>query len=107
MKLSNEQIERDVYNPSVGTLYEWENIFQKYWIFAGLKTYLPNNYDYMSRTLAGINFVIQRKGEAFISFRNYCPHRGVRLFTKEFGNAKLTCPFHGWSFSEDLSGRFQ
>jgi carnitine monooxygenase subunit len=62
----------------------------------------PENGDYYATEIAGKPIILVRNkdGEAK-AFLNACRHRGVKL-AEGCGNAKgFTCPYHGWTYSND------
>jgi len=62
----------------------------------------PENGDYYTTDIAGKPIILVRNkdGEAK-AFLNACRHRGVKL-AEGCGNAKgFTCPYHGWTYSND------
>lgn len=81
---------------------ERERLFRKLWVFAGLRTMVRNNHDFLSRHIAGIPVVIQNFDGELRAFENACLHRGARLQADPVGNRPLICPYHCWRY--DASG---
>jgi len=81
---------------------EREAIFRKLWVFAGLRTMLRQNNDFITREIAGIPVVIQNIRGEVKAFENVCLHRSARLQTAPAGRRPLVCSYHGWSY--DASG---
>ncbi|MFZ4688025.1 MAG: aromatic ring-hydroxylating oxygenase subunit alpha [Polymorphobacter sp.] len=73
-------------------------------LLAGLSADMPNPGDRMLFDETGTPIIIMRgKDGTARGFLNMCTHRGARL-TGDCGTAaRLTCPFHAWTF--DLEGR--
>lgn len=81
---------------------EWENLWSKTWLIAGVQADLPNIGDYFLFKIRHESFIISHTQEGIRAFYNVCPHRGARLLTEEHGNRKVfVCPFHSWSFSNN------
>ncbi|MDB5396840.1 MAG: aromatic ring-hydroxylating dioxygenase subunit alpha, partial [Rhodospirillales bacterium] len=63
---------------------------------------LPNPGDYFASDIAGKPILIVRgkdgKAQAFL---NACRHRGVKLAEGCGHGAGFTCPYHGWTYSND------
>ena len=81
---------------------EREKIFRKLWVFAGLRTMLRQNNDFITRSIAGIPVVIQNIRGELKAFENVCLHRSARLQSEPAGRRPLVCVYHGWSY--DASG---
>jgi phenylpropionate dioxygenase-like ring-hydroxylating dioxygenase large terminal subunit len=62
----------------------------------------PENGDFYATDIAGKPIILVRNKEgAAKAFLNACRHRGVKL-AEGCGNAKgFTCPYHGWTYSND------
>ena len=80
---------------------EQEKIFRKAWLFAGLKTLLPENNSFITRRIAGIPVVIQNFHGQLRAFENVCLHRSAPLQTEAIGRRPLVCPYHAWSYGAD------
>ncbi|MDR2165350.1 MAG: aromatic ring-hydroxylating dioxygenase subunit alpha [Zoogloeaceae bacterium] len=80
---------------------ERENLFGKHWLFACLTQQLRSENSFVTRTLGGVPVLIQNLGGELKAFRNACPHRAAALQIEPYGNRKIICPYHGWSFDHD------
>ncbi|KLD70708.1 aromatic ring-hydroxylating oxygenase subunit alpha [Xanthomonas pisi] len=80
---------------------EQEKIFRKVWLFAGLKTLLTENNNFITRKIAGIPVVIQNFNGQLRAFENVCLHRSAPLQTAPTGRRPLVCPYHAWSYDQD------
>ncbi|QMW23866.1 aromatic ring-hydroxylating oxygenase subunit alpha [Sandaracinobacteroides saxicola] len=83
-------------------------LFRRMPLVAGLSRDLPAPGDVMRFEAAGPSIIVARGKDGVVrAFRNLCTHRGAKLLTGEEGvcehRARLTCPFHAWTF--DLEGR--
>ncbi|KGE52393.1 Rieske 2Fe-2S domain-containing protein [Xanthomonas axonopodis pv. vasculorum] len=84
---------------------EQRKIFRKVWLFAGLKTLLPDNNCFVTRRLAGIPVLIQNVQGRLRAFENVCLHRSALLQTTAVGKRPLVCPYHAWKY--DAEGRVE
>ncbi|PPV07438.1 ring hydroxylating dioxygenase subunit alpha [Xanthomonas bromi] len=84
---------------------EQRKIFRKVWLFAGLKTLLPDNNCFITRRLAGIPVLIQNFQGSLRAFENVCLHRSALLQTTAVGKRPLVCPYHAWKY--DAEGRVE
>ncbi|KAF5098053.1 hypothetical protein DV451_003565 [Geotrichum candidum] len=86
-------------------IYEVEKraIFFKSWMFIVHESRLTKPGDYLSYTIAGLNFfVIKNKAGQVNAFHNVCRHRAYPVVKKEQGSALvLGCRYHGWSYNTD------
>ena len=81
---------------------EWEKLWSKTWLIAGVVADIPEIGDYFLFRIRHESFIVTRTAEGPRAFYNVCPHRGARLLTEERGNRRVfVCPFHSWSFSNN------
>jgi phenylpropionate dioxygenase-like ring-hydroxylating dioxygenase large terminal subunit len=83
---------------------EWDAIWTKSWLFAGLVSDLEEEGDYFVFSLGRESIVVlQDSAGEMRAHYNVCQHRGNRIFTSESGSVnKITCPYHGWTY--ELNG---
>lgn len=83
---------------------EWDLVWSRSWLFAGLLSDLKDTGDYFVYEVGRESIVVLRdNNEQLRAFYNVCQHRGNRLLTNESGSLQqFTCPYHGWSY--ELSG---
>ncbi len=79
---------------------EQTHIFRKLWIFAGLRTLLAEPDSFLTRCIGGVPIVIQNFDGTLKAFRNQCAHRQAPLQLEEYGQRKLSCRYHGWTFND-------
>jgi phenylpropionate dioxygenase-like ring-hydroxylating dioxygenase large terminal subunit len=73
-------------------------------LLAGLSGDMPNPGDRLLFDETGVPIIMLRgKDGVARGFLNMCTHRGARLASDCSNAARLTCPFHAWSF--DLQGK--
>lgn len=82
---------------------EQTHIFRKLWIFAGLRTLLAEPDSFVTRNIGGVPIVVQNFDGTLKAFRNQCSHRQAPLQLEDYGQRKLTCRYHGWTF--DAAGQ--
>ncbi|BCG04932.1 hypothetical protein PPGU19_095000 (plasmid) [Paraburkholderia sp. PGU19] len=87
---------------------EWEHMWTRSWVFAGLAHDIPNIGDWFKVELGKESFIVVRNAEGddgIAAYFNLCPHRGNRIVHADFGNAGngscFQCDFHGWKFGLD------
>jgi phenylpropionate dioxygenase-like ring-hydroxylating dioxygenase large terminal subunit len=82
---------------------EWEQVWTKTWLFAGLVSDLEEAGDYFIYELGRESIIVMRdEQDRLAAFYNVCQHRGNRLFTNESGAvAEIACPYHGWRYGLD------
>ncbi len=56
-------------------------------------------------TVCGRELVVFRVGETVGALVDRCPHRGARLSDGKVHLDQLVCPYHGWKWKADGSGR--
>lgn len=82
---------------------EQQKLFRKLWLFAGLKTLLPENNCFITRKIAGIPVVIQNFQGELHAFENVCLHRSAPLQSEPVGRRPLVCQYHAWKY--DAAGQ--
>ena len=79
---------------------EWERLWSRTWLIAGVASDLRKVGDYFLFTLRHESIIVTLTEEGVRAFYNVCPHRGTRLLAEERGNKRvIVCPFHSWSFN--------
>lgn len=88
---------------------EWDTVWTRSWLFAGLVSDLEDPGDYFLYNIGRESIVIVRQSDDdIVAFYNVCQHRGNRIFTGSndcfVGHVKeVTCPYHGWRYGLDGS----
>lgn len=80
---------------------EYEKVFLKSWLFAGLTTELANNKDFTTFEVCGEPVVLQNFEGTIKAFQNVCSHRFNKIQWEIFGNRPLLCNYHYWSFDKE------
>ncbi|MHA6799387.1 benzoate 1,2-dioxygenase large subunit [Bounagaea algeriensis] len=97
------QVKRGVFaDPDLFEL-EMKYIFEGNWIYLAHESQIPDVGDYYTTHIGRQPVVITRdKNEELHCLINACSHRGAMLCRRKTDNRRtLTCPFHGWTFSND------
>ncbi|MEJ5927861.1 benzoate 1,2-dioxygenase large subunit [Corynebacterium sp. H128] len=84
---------------------EMKYIFEGNWIYLAHESQIPNPGDYFTTYMGRQPIVITRSKDGELNaLINACSHRGAMLCRRKTDNrTTLTCPFHGWTFSNDGS----
>jgi len=100
-------LNKERYTSRAFALDEWNAIWSKTWLFAGVVADIPDAGDYFVFELGRESIVVTRNDEGSLrAFFNVCQHRGNRLLSNYSGSvAKIACPYHGWRY--DLDGVLQ
>tara|TARA_R110002110_G_scaffold205066_1_gene416619 strand:- start:8963 stop:10321 length:1359 start_codon:yes stop_codon:yes gene_type:complete len=78
---------------------EWEKLWTRTWLIAGVEADLLKTGDYFLFDIGNESIIVTRTDEGIKAFYNVCSHRGAKLVWEERGNKKVfVCPFHSWSF---------
>ena len=82
---------------------EKERIFCREWIGVCREEELPDAGDHRVLDVLGESVLLVRNREgALRAFYNVCRHRGSVICTESRGRvARLTCPYHAWSYGLD------
>ena len=102
-KLGTKPITGDRYYSKEFMEKEWEHLWTKTWLIAGLESQLSKPGDFITCEIGRepILCTKDRTGKIRV-FYNVCQHRGNLLVDEEEGNRKhLTCAYHGWRFNLD------
>ena len=78
---------------------EWEKLWTRSWLIAGVSSDIPHVGDFLVFDIGDESIIVTRTEEGVKAFYNVCSHRGSKLVWEERGNRKVfVCPFHSWSF---------
>ena len=81
---------------------EIAEIFRREWLCLGRLAEIPNAGDYISRDLAGAPvFVIRQRDGDVKAFANVCLHRAASLLQGDGHVARISCPYHSWTYELD------
>ena len=94
---------RDIFTDPEFFEMEMKTIFEGNWIYLAHESQIPNKNDYFTTIMGRQPIIISRTrtGE-LVALINACSHRGAMLCRHKRSNkATYTCPFHGWTFSNN------
>ena len=82
---------------------EWERMWPRVWLLAGVSSDVPEQGDYVTFAVGHEEMIIVRQADGSLkAFYNVCPHRGNKIALNDRGSvAHFTCSFHGWQFHPD------
>jgi benzoate/toluate 1,2-dioxygenase alpha subunit len=82
---------------------ELKHIFEGNWVYLAHESQIPNSNDYYTTWIGRQPVVITRDKNAELhAVINACAHKGAMLCRRKHGNkGSFTCPFHGWTFSNN------
>lgn len=82
---------------------EWEQVWSKSWLLAGLAADIPEAGDYFVFELGREQIIVTRLPDGGIAaLFNACQHRGNRLIAQEWGSlSAFVCPYHNWTYALD------
>ena len=92
-----------IYTDPAVAQQERERIFQRIPMMAAHSNQIPEPGSFISLQLNSSNVLLTRKQDCSVgAFLNICRHRGTRLASEECGKRnRFTCPYHGWTYSND------
>jgi phenylpropionate dioxygenase-like ring-hydroxylating dioxygenase large terminal subunit len=83
---------------------EVEQLFRREWLCAGRAAEIAEPGDYIARDLAGAPVVAIRQRDGRVrAFANVCLHRAAQLLEGDGHAARISCPYHSWTY--DLDGQ--
>ena len=97
------RVRRDIFTDPELFELEMRHIFEGNWIYLAHESQIPNNNDYFTTWMGRQPVFIARSRQGELNaFVNACSHRSAMLCRHPRGNkAMFTCPFHGWTFSNN------
>ena len=97
------RVNREIFTDQEIFDLEMKYIFEGNWIFLAHESQIPEVGDYFTTNIGRQPVVITRGKDGELNcLINACSHRGAMLCRKKVDNrTTITCPFHGWTFSND------
>ena len=82
---------------------EWEWLWPRVWLIAGVVADVREPGDYFTFQLGRESFLVTRTDSGQVkAYYNVCQHRGNRLVLNDFGSVpRFTCSFHSWQYELD------
>ena len=90
------------YSPDFMAL-EWERMWTRTWLIAGIETDIPEPGDYSVFRPGHESIIIVRQEDGSVkALYNVCAHRGNQLVQNDRGSlVQFTCSFHSWQYGLD------
>ena len=101
--VSNANFSKDRYLNPAWMDREWEQIWSRCWLLAGLESDLAQAGDFFVFDLGREEILVTRGTDGTVrAFYNVCQHRGNRLVAAERGRAdSFRCAYHAWTYDVD------
>ena len=101
--VANANFSKERYLSPAWLEYEWEYIWGRCWLLAGLESDIAAPGDYFVFDLGREQILVTRgSGGDVRAFYNVCQHRGNRLVSAERGHAdSFRCAYHAWTYDVD------
>jgi len=82
---------------------EWERLWTRVWLIAGIETDIPDAGDYSVFRVGRESILLVRQQDGSVkAMYNVCAHRGNLLVQNDRGSAsQFTCMFHSWQYGLD------
>ena len=81
---------------------ELEHLFRRDWICVGREEEVAQAGDYFTIELAGEPLVVVRSTDNKLrALSNVCRHRYMQVVMGQGNAARLSCPYHGWTYQLD------
>jgi len=76
-------------------------IFRKLWIVAGFRSTVNSHDSFLTHNIGGVPIIVQNTKSGLRAFVNECAHRQAQLHLADFGQRRLSCPYHGWVYDDE------
>ncbi len=82
---------------------EWDNMWTRAWLIAGIETDIPEPGDYSVFRPGRESIIIVRQEDGSVkALYNACAHRGNQIVQSDRGSlVQFTCSFHSWQYGLD------
>lgn len=82
---------------------EFDDLFPRMWLFAGLERDVAEPGEYLVLNLGDESLLVSRDDNGQLAaFYNVCQHRGARVMVNDRGwSRQFVCPYHGWTYEND------
>lgn len=102
--LSQDPIAGEQYYSKDYMQREWDAVWTKVWLIAGMVNQVPLAGDYITIDIGRESILCSRGTDGRIrAFYNVCQHRGNRLISSERGSlagGEFQCAYHGWRYAD-------
>ena len=82
---------------------EWDRLWTRTWLIAGIETDIPEPGDYSLFRVGRESIIIVRQQDGSVkAMYNVCAHRGNQIVQNDRGSVvQFTCAFHSWQYGLD------
>ena len=82
---------------------EWEHLWTRTWLIAGIETDIPEAGDFTVFRIRHESIIVVRQKDGSVkAMYNACAHRGNQITQSDRGTAEeFTCSFHSWRYGLD------
>jgi len=96
------KLDSRLYSDQANHQKECQKLFKKIPLVLAASCELREPGQFQTMQIAGIPILVVRdKHGVAHAFVNSCTHRGAQLVKGEGSKAQFTCPYHGWTFSQE------
>ena len=101
--IRSEHVHGSLYTDPAIFQAELAKIWSRSWVYVGHESEVPKANDFVMKSIGPEPIIMTRDRDGKVNLlHNRCPHRGNRVCMSEKGSARsFTCPYHGWTFSND------
>lgn len=101
--IQKDRVHGSVYYDEALFQAELEKIWYRTWVYVGHVSEVPNENDFVMKSIGPQSVLMTRTKSGDIKLlMNRCPHRANQVCLEPKGNRRsFTCPYHGWTFSND------
>jgi phenylpropionate dioxygenase-like ring-hydroxylating dioxygenase large terminal subunit len=102
-RIQSDRIHGSLYTDQALFDAELAKIWYKTWVYVGHESEIPNQNDFIRKSIGPQPIIMTRGRDNTIHLLlNRCAHRGNQICVSNKGNTStFTCPYHGWTFSND------
>lgn len=96
------KLDARLYSDQANHQKECEQLFKKIPLVLAASCELDEPGRFQTMQVAGIPILLVRDKDGVAhAFLNSCTHRGAQLVSGEGSKTRFTCPYHGWTFSQE------
>jgi phenylpropionate dioxygenase-like ring-hydroxylating dioxygenase large terminal subunit len=101
--VQRDRVHGSVYTDEAIFREELEKIWYRTWVYVGHVSEIPQPNDFVLKSIGPQPVIMTRDGQGEVHLLlNRCAHRGNQVCLEHKGNrGSFTCPYHGWTFSNN------
>jgi phenylpropionate dioxygenase-like ring-hydroxylating dioxygenase large terminal subunit len=102
-RVQDDRVHGSLYTDQALFESELARLWYKTWVYVGHVSEVPNPNDFIMKSIGPQAVIMTRDRDGSIHLLlNRCAHRGNQICVTNKGNsATFTCPYHGWTFSNN------